>query len=379
MDEEKEAVMSDEERAEAMFQAGLDAPGKRTFHPGGEPTKEQPKDEDGTPEDLIDNAVDPKGKTEDTDADKKGAKTTPDKAATEDTDADTDDLIASAVGLKKQAPPKVTAPVKEWFEKNGYGDPAAIIEELPSLRKEAEQLREKAKLADERLDTLDKLDLDLRNAIRLASEGKDWKQVLGRPSLDFSIEADKHDPKTLIDTYAPGKVSAEDWEEYADEDGDPKVKRFVDATLEAAKVKYDKDRSEATSLIEGMDRQAKERQQKYDTSYEASLNHVFSAIPGSKGHKAEFEKAFRDIGKMFIGDDGATVRPEAILNAWRIKNFDALLAAAERKAEQRARDVGAIDLARRTDQRREVARADSGDPGRTKIEQQVDEFFKSHL
>lgn len=271
-------------------------------------------------------------------------------------------LVAFYGGGAEQAAQQVKVPksVSEWFEKQGYGDVPTVLAERTKYKGDLDALATKYNEAEKRVSMLDKLSVEARNVLEMDLEGKDWKQVLQRPSLDFTVEPDKADAKQLVDTYAKGKVSEDDWAEFNDKDGDPVVKDKVEAIIDKAKMLYAKDRDEAVNYTKRQQEAYQKKEAAYKESYNKSLEHVYNTVPGSKAYQKQIEEAFATLNDHFFEKDGVTVKPTALLDAWRLKNLDVLLASKIQKVKQEASDEAQIDLARRTPQKQAVQSASKG-------------------
>lgn len=280
---------------------------------------------------------------------------------------------------QQQAQPEIPATVKEYLTARGHADAEAFfntydqnVEQLRVVQQEADQLKQDVSY-------LDKLSIEAQNVIAMDLAGKDWKkEVAGRPSLDFTITFNKQDPKVLAAAY-PGKVmlTEDDWEEYADANGDAAVKAKVEAVLESVEARFNADRDKSLNYTKEQVEQSKATQKKYTDSFDAAIANV-SRVPGSAAHIEGIKKGLTREGiiGLFFEDDGVTLRPNAGTNFWLVKDAAAILGAQVSRATVKAEQDAQLKVLQRTPERIESVKTErSMDPGGT-TEDKVKAYLK---
>jgi len=288
-------------------------------------------------------------------------------------------LLAFIAGDTKEL--EIPEAVAKFFQDSGLGDASEVIKTLPVLRKEAEASKAELEKTKKELDLLENLSPEAKNVIAMDLEGKDWrKEVASRPSLDWRLTFDKQDKRAIADAYAKGKITQEEWEDYTSDDPDPTNKKFVDAVLEGAKTFYEKDRD---NVVSGQTKAKQEREEqvaKHQASLNASLEHVFATVPGSRALKDEIVQSVTDLHKHFYEDDGVSLKPDAAFNAWFLKNRDAILGASELRMRKRAQDDATLSTLRRAEEKKVIPmRGNSAAPPEKTPEQQAREVFDGRL
>ena len=115
---------------------------------------------------------------------------------------------------------------------------------------------------------------ELHEAITAFTEGKDWRGVVSSSTIDFTKDVSEHDKKELVNNFAKGKVTDDDWAEYNDEDGDTNVKRYVDTVIESAMSAYSGKKENIKAASESKIRQAQENNELFLGSVNDSKNHI---------------------------------------------------------------------------------------------------------
>lgn len=255
-------------------------------------------------------------------------------------------LITGGPDQRVEIPEEVVS----WHKAQGH-DITALLNEAPTLRTTNETLaREKEELT-KTLSYLEKLSPDALNVIQMELAGKDWKSdVQSRPNFDYRLTFEKQDPRKLADTYAAGKITADDWASYNSEEPDPGVKRLVDTVLAGeVKLKYEQHRDQVLNYSKN----EREQQQAFNTKLQASedraLDHVLSKVPGAAAHKDQIKKSLQNVSDLFYEADG-TWKPDAAFNAWMIVNKDILLRSKTQKAATQAKDEAQVTLLQRKEE-----------------------------
>lgn len=149
---------------------------------------------------------------------------------------------------------------------------------------------------------------ELYNMVDKYTKGEDWKQEVSQiKSFDFSKDADDQDTKSLIDHYSPEKVSADDWAEFKDPEGDENIKKAVSAYIEISKGKFSSEKEKVSGHQERIMADAKVRNEKFVESVEKTVSNLSSQIEGideSYVKKVSEKLRQNDINSLFYDKDG---------------------------------------------------------------------------
>lgn len=266
----------------------------------------------------------------------------------------------------KAAPLKVTAPVRDYFEKNNLGDPDQVLAELPTLRKSnADLVAENQKMKGD-LEYISKLSPAALNAIQKDLAGENWQEEYSKtPHFDWRKNADQQDPEALYKVYGkPGEISEDDWTEYKDKDGDPRAKAYVQAKLDLCAMKYGADQDKEVNYLTRQDEAQKEAVATRAKTTDAAMAHLFSTVPGSEAHAETIKKLLSPkaiLAEFYEDPDTCTrLRLDGPLNAWLVKDKATVLGAKVQRAQREAKDSATLDVMRRTPEKRDAARRGSG-------------------
>ena len=179
----------------------------------------------------------------------------------------------------------------------------------------------------------------LWNAIDAFSKGKDWESEVKTESVDFTKEAKDYSEKILVDAMFPGEISDDDWAEYKDEEGDNSIKRLVQSKINDATKAFEKKKEEVKSYSDQQVLDAKEKQQKYLDSAEASKQKFIERYTDADAATIEnLHSKFTKTGlqSVFFNQDGS-VKEDAYLRLamaeYGAELIDQYKAIAERKVQ----------------------------------------------
>lgn len=168
----------------------------------------------------------------------------------------------------------------------------------------------------QRLDAgLDNLPISLHEAVTAAMNGEDWEsKITGGLKIDIRKDVNEIADKDLLEAFAPGEFSSEDWDEFKDEDGDPSIKKAVNASLRYSKEKFQNLQNQKNEQFKSQRDSQAARDQKYLDSLSASTKNVSAAIEGIdegyvKSIAAKVEK--EGITSFFMNPDG-TLKESAL-------------------------------------------------------------------
>ena len=159
---------------------------------------------------------------------------------------------------------------------------------------------------------------DLYNAILAWNEGNDYRSVIqeaSRFSLDKAFE--DHGNKEMVDSYFPGKITEEEWQDFKDPDGDLTVKEKIGSYVDLSKEKYSVDQSkhkmEASTYEQKASELNKTRQQAFEASRQQLPATFKESFPIQESYINEVDKVAQNkdsILGLFYNQDGA-LKPEA--------------------------------------------------------------------
>lgn len=213
----------------------------------------------------------------------------------------------------------------EDFEKFFQSTESGITKEniatkLPELLDTSKKFDEVTKKSQGYEAVFNNMPKPIYEAIMAWDKGEDWRQpVLNHDPTDYSQEFGKQDAKAMVEKFFPGKVSAEDWEEYKDSDGDQETKDKIDSYLTLTEEKYNLTKQQHAEQIKNYEQQAQQNLEKAQASFDTSRTNIFKAFEGTplKGVKesavVEIDKSLanqRAILLEFLNEDG-TFKPDA--------------------------------------------------------------------
>lgn len=263
-------------------------------------------------------------------------------------------MESAIAGLFKEDTPLEWSPeAKTLFEKEfGVADPA-------SFKTEYNSLRERHELIAKENETLSALKRDLEGmtpamlrAIELYREGKDPLEYLrSLPDGVFHNKpAAELTDRQLLDTYAKGKVTADQWEKLSDPDTDPEVADAIKEKIAHYRdIAAEKHEAARQATHQDLTRAEEARKQ----AFESFRNGVANTIAFAKSDR--FAKAFIDKGHVeemsqpgvflsrFLEADGVTPKPQALALVLKAERFEEAVKAAEKVGFKRGYEDGVLE------------------------------------
>ena len=198
------------------------------------------------------------------------------------------------------------------------------IEDITTLPVKIKEWRDNEKTlgeVSERLANAEKLfstlPPELYQAVETFTKGGNWKESLTSNSVNFDKNLEDYKPEELVEGFFPGKFSQEDWEEFNDEDGDPKVKKAIEFAIEQANDKFKTTKESKIKLSEQAILDAKKQEQVFLSSVSESAKKLSSQIEGVDAmYIKTIEKDLgnpRGIYNLFYNEDG-TLKESAALS-----------------------------------------------------------------
>lgn len=195
------------------------------------------------------------------------------------------------------------------------------VDELSSKVEEWKKLETTHVETTERLSNVEKLfeilPPELYQAVTAVANGKDWRSVLAEtPSVDFRKEVDQYKDDEIVNAFYPGEITAEEWEEFNDEDGDPRIKKSIGILIKQAKEKFVSTKKDIETKSVDSVKEAQKTQERYDKSITGSVSKLSSQIEGvSETYIKNVEKELKNpasISKIFYNEDGTLTEGGAL-------------------------------------------------------------------
>jgi hypothetical protein len=195
------------------------------------------------------------------------------------------------------------------------------MDELNSKVEEWKKLETTHVETTERLSNVEKLfeilPPELYQAVTAVANGKDWRTVLSEtPSVDFRKEIDQYKDEEIVNAFYPGEISEDDWEEFNDEDGDPRIKKSIGILIKQAKEKFVTTKKDIETKSVNSVKEAQQTQERYDNSITGSVSKLSSQIEGvSETYIKNVEKELKNpasISKIFYNEDGTLTEGGAL-------------------------------------------------------------------
>lgn len=195
------------------------------------------------------------------------------------------------------------------------------MDELNSKVEEWKKLETTHVETTERLSNVEKLfeilPPELYQAVTAVANGKDWRTVLSEtPSVDFRKEIDQYKDEEIVNAFYPGEISEDDWEEFNDEDGDPRIKKSIGILVKQAKEKFVTTKKDIETKSVNSVKEAQQTQERYDKSITGSVGKLSSQIEGvSETYIKNVEKELKNpasISKIFYNEDGTLTEGGAL-------------------------------------------------------------------
>lgn len=221
----------------------------------------------------------------------------------------------------------------------GIEDPKALPGVLNEYKVQKEEISNLSKELEDARSVFESMDPELMKAVHLNVTGKNWREALGVKGIDFSLDVEKVETRSLIDHFLPNQISNEDWDEYLSEDCDPNVKRLIDQSLSIAKDKYVAEKTSRDGYVQKMVTDAQERQDLYKGSLDAALGEMKEKFPLADSNILKDVSTIatpEGVLDLFFNNDG-TLKKDSLVNLTMAKQGLGLVrkyeAAMERKIE----------------------------------------------
>lgn len=196
------------------------------------------------------------------------------------------------------------------------------IEDIKSLSSFVESAKKNETLlseTSERLANAEKLfqlmNPELYEAVVADLNGQDWKQLVNKSGIDYRKNVNDYSEQDLVEAFFPGEISNEDWEEYRDEDGDPKIKKTVNLLLKQSREKFEGTKKSKEQEAQNMILKQAESRKAYEQSLVKASSYVESQIEGiDKTYVQGVVKKIQENGidSLFYNENG-TLKEDAVL------------------------------------------------------------------
>lgn len=264
-----------------------------------------------------------------------------DENLTDEQRAMRDALLGKPASGGEHTPVPLPAEAMEVFKKVGIEDLNSFLsEELP-------QMREAAKALEQQSANLDRLPPELSSMVLAALTDEDpnaWRTMAKKyTTVDFSKDPGKMDPKFLISTYGDVQFTEEEWQEYEDKDGDPRIKAQIDRELNAARSRYSEDRENYSGYVENSTKREQERQKAAQESLKPQLDELNKRGLGifvKQGLANDMMS--QAIGPMFRNSDGSFKEDAAFAFVFA-KNYNLVLEAVANSNFEKGQESKTLD------------------------------------
>lgn len=270
--------------------------------------------------------------------------------------AATADPVADALAAMEAAsttPAQWSEEAKALFKQEfGADDPGAFKTEYSALREQFELIRtEKETLSALKAD-LDRLSPAMLRAIELGREGKDPVSYLrslpdgvfhNKPAAELS-------DRQLIDTYAKGKITDDQWSKLNDPDTDSEVVEVIKEKIshyrDICADKHETERGRVTSELQSAQQQQAQAFEQFQKGVASTLSHAkndpFAKAFVDKGHADEMSQPGKFLSR-FLESDGVTPKPEALTMILKAERFDRAVQVAKESAYRKGKEDGVLE------------------------------------
>ena len=251
--------------------------------------------------------------------------------------------------VKKEEAPETPFSLEEgpmsFFKENfGVEDAASIPAKMLELKEQAEKFNP----VNQRLQGVEtmfkNMDPNLYKAVQAHVNGQDWKPIVNENVIDYSKTFEEVNIENLVESYHPGKITKEDWDEYKDPDGDESVKRVVQTMIDSSKTLFNTNKSTFTLKNEQAILDAQNQQAAFSESVNSAKAAFQERYPEMKPSLlTEIEQEFKNstFTNIFYNADG-TLKPDAFDRLAMAKHGGHLVEQyreiAERKANSKAKE-----------------------------------------
>lgn len=307
----------------------------------GAPTAPLPQAQPATPEPVVAQAP------VDTPAPVAEAPATP--AVIADPVADALAAMEAASAAPTQWSDEARALFKQEF---GADDPGTFKTEYSALREQFELIRtEKETLSALKAD-LDRLSPAMLRAIELGREGKDPVGYLrSLPDGVFHNKpAAELTDRQLIDTYAKGKITDDQWSKLNDPDTDSEVVEVIKEKIshyrDICADKHETERGRVTSELQSAQQAQAQAFEQFQKGVASTLSHAkndpFAKAFVDKGHADEMSQPGKFLSR-FLESDGVTPKPEALTMILKAERFDRAVQVAKESAYRKGKEDGVLE------------------------------------
>lgn len=255
---------------------------------------------------------------------------------------------------------------------------------LPELFESAKKLQTLSEDHAKVQAVLENMPAEMYQAMVEWSHGRDWRTVIHKTEpLNFEAPADKHDSEKLVETYFPGKISKEDWEEFKDADGDETVKQKVKDIIAMSKDKYGIDQEKFKFEKQKIETNAARTLAVREESFKKSRTSVQDQFK-TTGLKVD-DKYLSDLDKNLSSDQAilavyknpdGTLKPEAHrMMAMAIDGFDLVLHARDKMKRQIVTEQRTELLQKNTGNQPIKKSGDTAQSGVSESEKRVKEYI----
>ena len=218
------------------------------------------------------------------------------------------------LGGEKPEAKNYSEDVNSFVTEFGFESASDFESKLKEYRETSAQVGELKDKVENNDNLFAQMPKDMYNSVvAFFNNEEDWRKHVSDKGIDYTQDFNSISKEEILNTFFPNEFSADDWEEYNDEDGDTNVKKAIDIALRNASGEFESKKNEIMSYqSEVSNRQAKSME-----SIGNSINNTLKNLPSqmqglSESYVKSIESKIRnnEILSLFYEQDG-TLKPDA--------------------------------------------------------------------
>lgn len=220
---------------------------------------------------------------------------------------------------------------------------------------------------------------DLYAAVVENANGRSWREGINSNVLDYTKVATDFTDEELVAKLAPGTLTAEDWEEHNDEDGDVAVKRLVTSTIENAKNVFNGKKTQFDSAREASVASAQVNQKSFDDSVaKAKAAMLTDYKDADSAYVDSLEATFTEnsIVATFYNEDG-TLKEDAFKRLAMAKDGAGLIERYEKLAQRRVETATNQEILSRGADAPNVTKGSNSNTSKEEVRQEVQDALSA--
>ena len=213
-------------------------------------------------------------------------------------------------------------------EKTGLDSLESLIDSSLTSKQQLSEFDEIKSARDNYDRIFENLPTELYQGVKAHLNGEDWKTpIFSKPNLDFNKSLENQGDKALVESYHPGKVTQEDWEDYHSDEPDPGLKKGIDFAIENSRTRFQADKQELESFKGEQIKQADAQIALVNKSIERSISHLKKNIEGvddSYISQTKNNMTIQKVSELFFEPDGTFKEGAALAMSMAEHGYDML-------------------------------------------------------